>query len=237
MTCAESADTVLLPHNATSGPAGTTDRVLLPHKSNTQRRQAPNKGGKYPGETYDPATITALMRGCSSKAPTGIRNRALIAVLYRSGLRISEALALRPADIDVNRGTIRVRNGKGGKARVVGIDDDGLAVLARWTDVRHARGFRSGPLFCTLQGRPVSDRYVRDMLKRVARNAGIDQRVHPHGFRHTHAGELAGENVPMPVIRDQLGHSSVAVTDRYLATIAPAQVIAMGRRRTWQTPA
>jgi site-specific recombinase XerD len=76
--------------------------------------------------------------------------------------------------------------------------------------------------------------YVRDMLKRKAARAGIEKRVHPHGLRHTHAAELVREGVPMNVIRDQLGHTSLATTDRYLRNVAPADVIGMGRARTWE---
>ena len=102
-------------------------------------------------------------------------------------------------------------------------------------DRRREYGFRNGPLFCTLAGGPLSDRYVRDMLKRQRAKAGIEKRVHPHGLRHTHAAELVREGVPINVIRDQLGHSSLAVTDRYLRNVAPADLIALGKSRTWAT--
>jgi hypothetical protein len=92
---------------------------------------------------------------------------------------------------------------------------------------------RGGPLFCTLAGGPVSAVYVRNMLRRIAAKAGVDKRVHPHRLRHTHAAELVREGTPVNVIRDQLGHSSLAVTDRYLRDIAPADLIALGRSRTW----
>jgi site-specific recombinase XerD len=154
-------------------------------------------------------------------------------VLYRTGLRITEALSLRPADVNAERGTIRVLHGKGDKARTVGLDPGAMAVLLRWMDRRAACGFRNGPLFCTLAGTPVLSGYVRDMLKRLAARAGLEKRVHPHGLRHTHAAELVNEGAPMNVIREQLGHSSLATTDRYLRNVAPADVIAFGRGREW----
>jgi site-specific recombinase XerD len=79
----------------------------------------------------------------------------------------------------------------------------------------------------------MSDRYVRNMLKRIAVKAGLEKRVHPYGLRHTHAAELVREGTPVNVIRDQLGHSSLAVTDRYPRNVAPADLIALGRSRTW----
>lgn len=193
----------------------------------------PNKGRTFPPEPLTEAEVGLLLRGCSLRAPTGIRNRALIAVMYRAGLRVSEALALRPADVNLTDGTLRVLHGKGNKPRTVGLDAGAIDAVTRWMDRRREYGFRNGPLFCTLDGGPVSDRYVRDMLKRQAAKAGLEKRVHPHGLRHTHAAELVREGVPMNVIRDQLGHASLAVTDRYLRDVAPADLIALGKSRKW----
>jgi integrase len=73
-------------------------------------------------------------------------------------------------------------------------------------------------------------------MGRAAGKAGLERRVHPHRLRHTHAAELVAEGMPMPVIRDQLGHSSLAVTDRYLRGVAPREVIAAMQRRQWTEP-
>jgi site-specific recombinase XerD len=179
-----------------------------------------------------------LIRACSRRAPTGIRNRALIAVLWRCGLRIGEALTLELRDLDLELGTIRVRFGKGGKSRTVGVDEQTAALLARWIDRRRTLnvGARSA-LFCTLQGGRLNDSYVRRLLPRLARKAGITKRVHPHGLRHTYAAELVREQVPINVVRDALGHSSLAITDRYLRDIAPTQVIDAMRARSWDVSA
>jgi site-specific recombinase XerD len=198
-------------------------------------RPAPKR--RFPAQPLTEDEVMALLNRCSTRAPTGIRNRALIAVLYRCGLRISEALDLRVSDVDARKGTVRVLHGKGNKARTVGIDAGGLAMVQRWADVRASRGIKRGNLFCTLEGARVSDRYVRDMLKRLAAKAGIDKRVHPHGLRHTHFSELAEEGVPINVISKQAGHSNSAVTARYIDHIAPASVIAMGRAREWHPDA
>lgn len=200
------------------------------------RRRAdgsPVRGKTYPAEPLTRAEVAALLRQCSVKAPTGIRNRTLIAVMYRAGQRISEALALRPADVNQEDGTLRILHGKGDKARTVGLDAGAMDTVARRMDRCREFGFRNGPLFCTLAGGPVSDRYVRNMLKRIAAKAGLEKRVHPHGLRHTHAAELVREGTPVNVIRDQLGHSSLAVTDRCLRNVAPADLIALGKSRTW----
>jgi site-specific recombinase XerD len=198
--------------------------------STTDTRR-PNRRNKRPVEPLTADEVRALVAGCSLKAPTGVRNRALIAAMYRGGLRVGEALALRPADVDPGNATLRVLHGKGDQDRVVPVDDGAMAVILRWMDKRRESGLRNGPLFCTLKGGPVADVYVRNLLKRLAARAGLEKRVHPHGLRHTHAAELVTEGVPMPVIRDQLGHSSLAVTDRYLRHVMPADVLAMGRAR------
>jgi site-specific recombinase XerD len=196
---------------------------------------SPRKDQKYPTEVLTEDEVSALLRRCSPKAPTGVRNRALIMVMYRGGLRISETLGLKPSDVDPGRGTIRVLDGKGHKSRTVSVDDGALAFLQRWMDVRaqlkREHGWTNGPLFCTLANGPIHPTYVRTMLKRNAARAGIDKHVRPHGLRHSHAAELVAEGVPVNVIRDQLGHANLSVTDRYLRDIAPADVIAMGRNR------
>jgi len=84
---------------------------------------------RRPPEVLSEAEAIALIKACSTRAPTGVRNRALIAVLWRCGLRISEALALELRDVDLEAGTVRVRHGKGDKSRTVGIDEQTAALL------------------------------------------------------------------------------------------------------------
>lgn len=180
--------------------------------------------------------VRALIAACSHRAPTGIRNRALIAVMWRCGLRIAEALALRSGDVDLDGGTLHVRHGKGDKSRRLGLDDTTAALLARWLDRRRKLGYNGkgkAPIFCTLDGKPIDQSYVRHLLPRLSAKAGIERRMHPHGLRHAYAAGLAREGTPMNIIRDALGHSSLAVTDRYLQNVAPVHVIETMRSREW----
>ena len=190
---------------------------------------------RRPPEVLTEAEAIALIRACSTRAPTGVRNRALIAVLWRSGLRISEALALELRDVDLDAGSLRVRHGKGDRSRTVGVDEQTSALLARWIDRRRklSPGARS-PVFCTLDGGRIDPSYIRRLLPRLAAKAGIDRRVHAHGLRHTYAAELAREGTAINVIRDALGHTSLAVTDRYLRDVAPTHVIDTMRARRWE---
>jgi site-specific recombinase XerD len=202
--------------------------------SATIDRVPANKGRKLPPEPLSADEVKALIQACSKRAATGIRNRALIVTLYRAGLRISEALSLLPKDLDADAGTIRVLHGKGDKARVVGLDAGAWAILQLWLDRRAAIGINGhARVFSTLKGRPVKSAYVRTLLPRLARKAGIDRRVHAHGLRHTHAFELAGEGIPLHVIQAQLGHSSLATTDRYVRHLRPAAVVETMKARTW----
>ena len=95
---------------------------------------ATNKDRKFPPEVLSTEEVAALIAGCSHKAPTGIRNRALIWLLYRSGLRVSEALDLRPADVDLARHSLRVLHGKGDKATTRGFHPTATDALARALD-------------------------------------------------------------------------------------------------------
>jgi site-specific recombinase XerD len=182
-----------------------------------------------------PEEVRSLLAECgSTRYPTPVRSRALILLLWRSGLRVSEALALRPQDIDLKRGTVFVRRGKGGKARTVGLDDFAHDALALWLERRPAPR-RGAPLFCQITikrvGQPLSANYVRHLFKRLARKAGIEKRVHPHALRHSMAVDLMQEGAALDVISGQLGHEHPSTTDAYLRRIAPDRLIEAIRSR------
>jgi integrase/recombinase XerD len=189
---------------------------------------APNKGRKYPAEPLTAAEVAAILGQCSRRAPTGIRNRALLTLLYRSGLRVSEILSLRPADVDVAKHSLRLLDTKSGRAQTRGFHPSADDALARWLDTRKALGISNHGrrLFCTLQSAPLSDDYVRGLLHRLGAKAGVDKRVHPHGLRHTCAVELEAASTPVTTISKLLGHSSVAVTARYLDHLTNAGAVA-----------
>ncbi|MBT3193132.1 MAG: tyrosine-type recombinase/integrase [Verrucomicrobia bacterium] len=184
------------------------------------------KGTKLPPEPLERDEINALMAACSNRAPSGIRNRALLAVLWRGMLRINEALQLKPADFNATTGTVRVLDGKGRKARTVALNAEAAALVARWLDCRERRGITNHRrLFCTLDGGPMQDSYIRNMLPRLARRATIQKRVHAHGLRHSGACEMRRAGVDIGIISKALGHASIATTARYLDHIEPTLVI------------
>lgn len=195
-----------------------------------------NKGRKLPPEILTADEVQPLMNACSKRAPTGIRNRGLIAVLYRGQLRIGEALALMPRHLDPQAGTLRVLHGKGHRARTVGLDEGGLAVLELWLLKRKALGLSGRePLFCTLRGKPLKAFSCRALFARLAVKAKIDKRVHPDGLRHTGAAEMRSEGIDVGLISKQLGHASIATTARDLDDISPAAVVEAMRRCAWDS--
>ena len=193
-----------------------------------------NKGKRFPAQPLSADEVRSLIRACSKRSATGVRNAALIAILYRTGLRIGEALAILPRDMDAKTGAIRVLNGKGGTVRTVGMDPGAWALLQLWSDRRAALNInRFVPLFCTLRGGHLKSSYVRALLPRLARKAGIERRVHAHALRHSFAAELAAERTPMNIVQSVLGHANLATTDAYIRHINPVVAIETMRSRSW----
>src|SRR3954466_1892780 len=176
-----------------------------------------NKGMRYPADPPTIDEIVAVMRQTSDDRH-GWRVRAMTVVLWRAGLRIQEALTLAEHDLDHRRGSLLIRNGKGGRRREVGMDDWG------WEQLRPGptpgAELPGGPLFCIIdgptRGRPWSGAAVRSEFRRLAVQAGVRRRFAPHQLRHAHALELAREGVPLNIIQRQLGHANLGTTSIYL---------------------
>jgi len=189
-----------------------------------------------PIEVQSEQEVEQIMAQASRRGPSGIRNRAIIATLFYAGLRVGEMIALIPRDVDLARGEINVRRGKGAKQRLAVISEPGIAPLELWIRTREELGISTkAPLFCTISeganalatkgrmrlGTTLSQPYVWTMLRRYAEKAGIEKRVHPHGLRHSHAVRLTRRGVPSSDIQGQLGHSSLSTTSLYLDSVAP----------------
>jgi integrase len=185
-----------------------------------------NKGLRYPADPPKVEEIVAVMRAAGDRA-YGLRLRGLIAILWRSGLRIQEALALTEGDLDHRRGSLLVRRGKGGRRREVGMDEWGWEQLQPWLELR--RELPVGPLLCVINGPTCGRRWspaaARAELRRTAAGAGVRRRFAPHQLRHAHAVEMAREGVPLIVIQRQLGHSNLGITSVYLQGIDSGEII------------
>src|SRR2546421_10150703 len=185
-----------------------------------------NKGLRYPPDPPTVEEIIAVMR-TAGDAPDGLRLRGLIVVLWRAGLRISEALALLETDLEQSRGAILVRHGKGGKRREVGMDRWGWEQLQPW--LQHRATLPVGALFCVLRGptrgRPCAPAGVRAQLRNTARAARAWRRFAPHQLRHAHAVEMSREGIPLLVIQRQLGHADLGITSVYLRGIDNTEIV------------
>jgi integrase/recombinase XerC len=200
---------------------------------------SPVKGRTFEKEVYTAAEIADLMAVTSSPAPTAVRNRALIATLWQTGIRMNEALMLQPHDFDPITGEVFVRFGKGGpqggpKNRRVRAGPLAVAEIQRWMAVRSGLDLPAGsPLFCTLHGTKMYSNSFRGALIRLAKKAGWTKRVHPHGFRHTFAVNLARANVSPALIQRQLGHKSLATTTIYMAGISTEDIAEAMEKVDW----
>jgi site-specific recombinase XerD len=188
---------------------------------------------RYPADPPTVEEIVKVMRAAGN-GPVADRLRGIIVVLWRSGLRVSEALALTESDLDPGRGAILVRRGKGGKRREVGMDAWGWQQLEPWLGVREQ--LRVGALFCIIngpnQGRPWTQDALRFQLRRTAVEAAVRRRFAPHQLRHAHAVEMAREGVPIMVIQRHLGHANLGITSIYLQGIDNAEIIDTVHHRT-----
>jgi site-specific recombinase XerD len=236
-------------------PAGAVKEVVKASEPELERRgyrrshitlpayrlgvSPPNKGQKFPAEPLTPAEVWALVEACEQIGRAAkLRNQALIVLLWRSGLRCAEMLALYPKDLDLDVGRVAVLHGKGDKRRIVGLDAAACEMLRAWMAARTELGLGAGePVFCVVngptRGLAVGSPYVRDLLKRLATVAGITKRVHPHGLRHTYASHLIDEGVPLHYLKRMLGHTSLAITEKYADHLNPFQAVERVNAVSW----
>lgn len=150
-------------------------------------------------------------------APDGLRDRAIIELLYGSGLRISELVGLDLHDIDVERCTVRVL-GKGRKERVVPFHGMCKVAVEEWLRrgrPQLARLATENALFLGNRGKRVNDRVIRRSLAGYGAEVGARGRVHPHKLRHAFATHLLEGGADLRGIQELLGHASLATTQRY----------------------
>ena len=170
--------------------------------------------------TLEPFEIEALLGAPNVRCRSGKRNRAILEIMLRCGLRVAEVVKLRPCDILWQSGFVQVVQGKGGKDRKVPLRDMSKPVLEAWDQAR-PKGSRT--LFCRLNGRALSTRHVQRMVKSVARRADLERRdlITPHVFRHTFATSLLSSGVDVRFVQEALGHARLTSTQIY-THVAPS---------------
>jgi integrase len=209
-------------------------------------------------EVLEPQELEALLAQANTRTPTGARNYALLQLMAQTGVRCGEALQVRAADIrqeewPTNGDRVKVwalrlpaKATKGGRPRQgIPLTPATRQALALWQEKRQALGLRGGPLFCTVSegkrragfaqgegelvpGKPLGDRYVRDLVKRLAARAGIARRVHPHMLRHTALTALYDKTRDLRMVQTVAGHTTTRMTERYTHVHPLAIAEAMG---------
>jgi site-specific recombinase XerD len=144
-----------------------------------------------------------------------LRDRAILELMYASGLRVSEVAGLTLDRVDLDRGRVRVL-GKGSKEREVPIGDPARDALAAWLQVRHLLpSDHATVLFSNRRGRPIGPRDIRRLVGRYGRSTLSGRRVTPHTLRHSFATHLLEGGADIRAVQELLGHASVATTQRY----------------------
>lgn len=168
---------------------------------------------KAPGE----GEIEALLAMPDVDTATGLRDKAMLELMYATGLRVSELVGLDLAAVNLRQGVVRV-TGKGSKERLVPIGEEALHWLQRYHD--HARpalaaGSMAQSLFVAPSGRPLTRQAFWSLIKRHAVAAGIRSELSPHGLRHAFATHLLNRGADLRALQLLLGHASLSTTQIY----------------------
>lgn len=161
--------------------------------------------------------VDRLLAAPLTRDTYGLRDKALLELLYATGLRASELTELELARIHFEEGYLRCR-GKGGKERVIPVGAPAMQWLARY--LKQARpllvkGRDPGHVFLTYRGRRFSRQGLWNLVKSYARKAGITKSISPHTLRHSFASHLLANGAPLRVIQEMLGHADIATTQIY----------------------
>jgi integrase/recombinase XerD len=172
-------------------------------------------------DTLDVGQVEALLAAPDPLQPSGIRDRALLELLYASGLRISEALMLDRDDVSLDGGWVRVI-GKGDRERIVPVGDVAVDALRAYLEqVRPAwtaattPTARGGPMFLSSRGHRMGRMDAWRLLRRAALRAGLTSHVSPHTLRHSFATHLLEGGADLRVVQELLGHASITTTQLY----------------------
>lgn len=150
--------------------------------------------------------VVRLLAAASHK-----KSKLLIELLYSSGLRVSEALALKTRDLELDQGICWVRGGKGGKDRMTILGEKAVSNIREYFTWRKEQS----PYIFTGRGGPMSPRNAQKIISLAAKKAGIDKQVTPHKLRHSFATHLREAGTDLRVIQELLGHSNISTTEIY----------------------
>lgn len=191
-------------------------RERLLQEDPSARIDPPRLGRALP-DTLTEEEVERLLATPQVNQPLGLRDRAMLEVLYASGLRVSELVSLLLAQVNLQQGLVKVV-GKGNKERLVPLGEEALNWLERY--IRDARGAllgvgQSDVLFPSRRGTAMTRQAFWQLIKRYAMAAGIDKPLSPHTLRHAFATHLLNHGADLRVVQLLLGHSSLSTTQIY----------------------
>jgi len=177
---------------------------------------APNLPRGLP-KTLSEADVESLLAAPKIDTPLGLRDRAMLETLYASGLRVSELVGLKVAQVSCDAGVVRVM-GKGAKERLVPLGEEALAWIERYRNEGRS-GLLSGKvteaMFVTARGDAMTRQAFWYLIKRYAHGAGIAKPISPHVLRHAFATHLLNHGADLRVVQMLLGHSDISTTQIY----------------------
>jgi integrase/recombinase XerD len=182
----------------------------------TELLAAPHIGSTLP-KYLDAASVDQLLGSPEENSATGLRDRAMLDLLYATGVRVSELINLRMADLDDLEGTLRVI-GKGNKQRIVPVGKQALASVARYCGEQRPKllkGRISPYLFVTARGGAMTRQGFWKLLRGHGKAVGIFRSLSPHVLRHTFATHLLEGGADLRSVQSMLGHSDIGTTQIY----------------------
>src|SRR3954465_8987980 len=180
------------------------------------RLETPRRGKKLP-EVLSYGEVQRLLAQPRGDDPVTIRDRALLELMYASGLRASETISLEVSDVDLEHGIVRAR-GKGSKERRVPVGGKAVAavrVYLRSGRPRLVRDQGEGKLFLNFRGGPLTRQGLYKIVLRHAQTAGLAQRMSPHTLRHSFATHLLSGGCDLRSVQEMLGHADLSTTQLY----------------------
>ena len=160
--------------------------------------------------------VELLLEAPNMKSLSGIRDRAMLELMYASGLRVSELLSLEKSNLNLKRGVVTIF-GKGAKERKVPVGDFAMEYVVKYLNEVRGKfhGERSKYLFLNRSGEPLSRFYFIRQVKKYASEVGITKEISPHTLRHCFATHLLEGGAQLRTVQEMLGHSNIATTQIY----------------------
>jgi len=172
---------------------------------------------RYLPETLNELQVEQLLNSIDRNAPHGLRDRAMLEVLYASGLRISELANARLENFHPDEGIIRVV-GKGNKTRIVPVGSKACEALAVYLSTERPRMVKrrtGNEIFLSERGTKLSTARIWQIVKEKARHAGLEKNIYPHLLRHSFATHLLSNGADLRIIQEMLGHADISTTQIY----------------------